>query len=120
MCMSPINSLISFLTHVHRDYAKGSLRGQEDASLLASYALTLLRIFPSRADEIRMWLCLGTMTAPNGNELPALKFFWQAMSSTNTFNAIVADSNAALEILRPRKYNKSETYPQEARDREWR
>jgi ubiquitin-protein ligase E3 C len=105
---------------VNSDYAEGSLRGQEDASLLASYALTLLRIFPGRADEIRMWLCLGTMTAPNGNELPALKFFWQAMSSTDTFNAIVADSNAALEILRPRRHNNNETFPQEARDREWR
>ncbi|KAM3065848.1 ubiquitin-protein ligase (E3) [Clarireedia jacksonii] len=109
----------SFNLSMNSDYTKGSMRGQEDASLLASYALTLLRIFPGRADEIRMWLCLGTMTAPSGNELPALKFFWQAMSSTNTFNAIVADSNAALEILRPRK-NNNETYPQEARDREWR
>ncbi|PQE29527.1 IQ and HECT domain protein [Rutstroemia sp. NJR-2017a WRK4] len=105
---------------VNSDYAKGSLRGQEDASLLASYALTLLRIFPGRADEIRMWLCLGTMTTPDKNELPALKFFWQAMSSTNTFNAIVGDSNAALEILRPRKLNNNDTYPREARDREWR
>lgn len=111
-----------FANHfIFRDYAKGSTTGQEDASFLASYALTLLRIFPDRADEIRMWLCSGSMKTSNGNEVLALKFFWHAMSSTSTFKAIMADSKAALEIIRYQKQHSNEPSPEvQARDREWR
>ena len=72
-------SITGLLTKFNIDYAKASAAGEEDASLLASYALTLLRIFPRRGDEIRMWLNLGSMTTASGVQVPALKFFWQAM-----------------------------------------
>ncbi|ESZ93444.1 hypothetical protein SBOR_6151 [Sclerotinia borealis F-4128] len=121
--MSLLNkdSIAGFLTRFNIDYVKGSTIGQEDASSLASYALTLLRIFPDRADEIRMWLCSGSMTTSNGNEVLALKFFWQAMSSTSTFKAIMADSKAALEILRYQKQHSNEPSQEvQVRDQEWR
>ncbi|QSZ30755.1 hypothetical protein DSL72_000313 [Monilinia vaccinii-corymbosi] len=115
------DSIVGLLQRFNIDYIKGSSTGQEDASLLASYALTLLRIFPSRADEIRMWLCSGTMKTSNGNNVLALKFFWQAMSSTRIFRAIMADSQAALEILRYQKQHSNEQSQEvQARDREWR
>ena len=81
-------SITGLLAKFNIDYAKASAAGEEDASLLASYALTLLRIFPHRSDEIRMWLYLGSMTTHSGAQVPALKFFWQAMSLTNTFSTI--------------------------------
>ena len=55
-------SISGLLAKFNIDYAKASASGEEDASLLASYALTLLRIFPRRGDEIRMWLYRGSMT----------------------------------------------------------
>jgi ubiquitin-protein ligase E3 C len=72
-----------------------------DAQLLASYALTLLRIFPQRGDEIRMWLFLGSASSSKDEaQIPALKIFWQIMRATRTFVAIAADSKAALNVLK--------------------
>ena len=113
-------SITGLLAKFNIDYAKASVAGEEDASLLASYALTLLRIFPRRGDEIRMWLYLGSMTTSSGVQIPALKFFWQAMSLTNTFSAIRGDSKAALTILRPQNQSSSISSNEMARDREWR
>ncbi|KAE8450884.1 hypothetical protein EG329_005324 [Mollisiaceae sp. DMI_Dod_QoI] len=115
------SSISGLLAKFNIDYAKASAAGEEDASLLASYALTLLRIFPRRGDEIRMWLYLGSMRTPKGSQVPALKFFWQAMSLTNTFSIIAADSKAALTLLRPQTQSQSAASASDlARDREWR
>lgn len=111
-------SITGLLAKFNIDYAKASAAGEEDASLLASYALTLLRIFPRRGDEIRMWLYLGSITTSNGVQIPALKFFWQAMISTNIYVAIRADSKAALTILRPQTRQQSSNNV--VQDREWR
>jgi ubiquitin-protein ligase E3 C len=113
-------SITGLLAKFNIDYAKASAAGEEDASLLASYALTLLRIFPLRGDEIRMWLYLGSITTSTGAQIPALKFFWQAMISTNIYAAIRADSKAALTILRPQTQQQSVTSNNVVQDREWR
>jgi ubiquitin-protein ligase E3 C len=113
-------SITGLLAKFNIDYAKASRAGEEDASLLASYALTLLRIFPRRSDEIRMWLYLGSMTAPSRAQVPALKFFWQAMSSTNIFSAIRGNSKEALSILRPQVQSSATSSSDTAKDREWR
>jgi ubiquitin-protein ligase E3 C len=114
-------SITGLLAKFNIDYSKASAIGEEDASLLASYALTLLRIFPRRGDEIRMWLYLGSMNASKGVQIPALKFFWQAMISTNIFAVIRGDSKAALTILRPQTQQPASVTPSNiAQDREWR
>jgi ubiquitin-protein ligase E3 C len=116
------DSISGLLAKFNIDYAKASASGEEDASLLASYALTLLRIFPLRGDEIRMWLYRGSMTTSTGAEVPALKFFWQATRLTNTFSVIMADSKAALTLLRPQTQQStgSGSSSDVVRDREWR
>lgn len=113
-------SITGLLAKFNIDYGKASAAGEEDASLLASYALTLLRIFPHRGDEIRMWLYLGSMTTQSGAQVPALKFFWQATSLTNTFSAIKGDSKSALPILRSQIQPAPVTSSDIGRDREWR
>ena len=115
-------SISGLLARFNIDYAKASSAGEDDASLLASYALTLLRIFPQRGDEIRMWLYLGSMNTPSGIQIPALKFFWQAMRSTTIFAAIRKDSKEALTVLRPQKRSVSITASSAEidMDREWR
>lgn len=115
------DSISGLLAKFNIDYAKASASGEEDASLLASYALTLLRIFPRRGDEIRMWLYQGSMTSSTGSQVPALKFFWQAMRLTNTFSVIAADSKAARILLRPQTITTGSGSSSDAqRDREWR
>ena len=113
-------SITGLLAKFNNDYVSTSAAGEEDASLLASYALTLLRIFPHRGDDIRLWLYLGSMKMWDGREVPALKFFWQAMSLTNTFSVIRADSKGALTLLRPQIQRQQMPSSDAGTDREWR
>ena len=115
-------SISGLLEKFNVDYAKGSAAGEEDASLLASYALTLLRIFPRRGDEIRMWLYRGSISTSNGGQVPALKFFWQAVVKTSIFSQIQADSKAALTLLRAQTQisTRSSSSVDDSKDREWR
>jgi ubiquitin-protein ligase E3 C len=119
-----------YLTEVTSDHSPSEYNSaspaqdEDDASLLASYALMLLRIFPRLGEEIRMWLYQGSVAVNNsGTRIPALKFFWRAMSTTSTFSAVSNDSKSALAILRPRPHrHPSMVLPQEdiIRERDWR
>ena len=103
-----------------------------DTAALASYALTLLQVFPRRADEIRMWLYLGsTAGAMNNsgaskNRVPAIRYFWDAVTRTVVYTRIVEHPKNAIELLRiqdaklpvVRSINEFSTGGD--RDREWR
>lgn len=69
-----------------------------DAQLLAGYALTLLRCFPRRADDIRMWLYLGPTRSTT--DVPATRYFWDAAKISPVFTAIWQNSRNALPILK--------------------
>ncbi|KAF2434449.1 hypothetical protein EJ08DRAFT_685832 [Tothia fuscella] len=71
-----------------------------EAKQLANYALTLLRFFPRRADEIRMWLYMGSTSADSATKTPAIKFFWQAARNCMVFNNISRDSGSAVRLLK--------------------
>ncbi|KAI9714367.1 MAG: hypothetical protein M1820_000328 [Bogoriella megaspora] len=68
------------------------------AQSLAGFALTLLRLFPQKGDEIRMWLYLGATNASSST--PAVKYFWEAVKHTECFQAIMIDPRAAFNLLR--------------------
>ena len=78
----------------------------EGAGMLASYALTLLRVFPRRGDDIRMWLYLGSALIPSGStgnpteKLPAIKYFWNAARNTHIYESISRATNAAVRLLK--------------------
>ncbi|KAF9635390.1 IQ motif EF-hand binding site [Lasiodiplodia theobromae] len=72
----------------------------DEARELASYALTLIRFFPRRGDEIRMWLYLGSSDI---RSTPAIKYFWQAVRATSVVQKISRDSRAAVELLKDKK-----------------
>ncbi|KAL9062713.1 MAG: hypothetical protein Q9157_008694 [Trypethelium eluteriae] len=72
------------------------------AQNLAGFALTLLRLFPLRGDEIRMWLYLGSTDKLAGTNESATKFFWDAVRQTHCFRAITRDSKTAFNLLKPR------------------
>ncbi|KAL1630174.1 ubiquitin-protein ligase (E3) [Diplodia seriata] len=82
----------------------------DEARELASYALTLIRFFPRRGDEIRMWLYLGSGDV---RSTPAIKYFWQAVRATGVVQKISRDSRAAIELLRDRKSTPA-AYPWQA------
>lgn len=78
----------------------------DEARELASYALTLIRFFPRRGDEIRMWLYLGSSEVRSA---PAIRYFWQAVRATSVVQRISRDSADAIELLKDKK-NTSATY----------
>lgn len=77
-----------------------------EASALAIYALTLLRSFPRRADEIRMWLYLGSTlkyslkTGTTDDRLPAIKYFYQSARETKVYRLIREAPREAIDLLR--------------------
>ena len=102
-----------------------------EASALASYALTLLRAFPHRGDEIRMWLFRGStlggssQTNHGVNSLPAIKYFYQVASRSKIYQQISKDPRETVGMLRPDKpqdRDDKSSYPiaYESRDRQWR
>ena len=81
-------------------------RSSSDASSLASYALTLLRAFPRRRDEIRLWLYRDSTSrqfkaAGDKKPLPAIKYFFQAATRTVVYQRISKDPRATVAMLQP-------------------
>jgi ubiquitin-protein ligase E3 C len=68
-----------------------------NAQLFANYALTLLRCFPRKADDIRMWLYLGPS---NSHDVPATRFFWNATKATSVFSTVSKNSRDVVGLLR--------------------
>ncbi|EFQ93224.1 hypothetical protein CFE70_000162 [Pyrenophora teres f. teres 0-1] len=77
----------------------------EEARQLANYALALLRFFPRRGDEIRMWLYIGPSEARGKRKLPAIRYFWEASKRSSVFSTIFKDSRAAIGLLKPKATN---------------
>jgi ubiquitin-protein ligase E3 C len=76
----------------------------EEARQLANYALALLRYFPRRGDEIRMWLYIGPSSGKDSSKkLPAIKYFWEATKRSSVFGTILRDSRAAVDLLRSKQ-----------------
>ncbi len=76
-------------------------------STLASFALTLLRCFPRKVDDIRMWLYLGSTSkhsdegGKDGKRLPAIKYLYQAIQSTAVFSLVSKDPRQTITLIRP-------------------
>jgi ubiquitin-protein ligase E3 C len=82
------------------DFSSSALN---DAKVLASYVLTLLRVFRRRGNDIRLWLFLGSTSNTNNKPnvaITAVKYFWSATETTNVFHGIVRDHRAALDFLK--------------------
>ena len=102
-----------------------------EASALASYALTLLRAFPRRGDEIRMWLFRGSTSRGSSQtnhatkSLPAIKYFYQVASKSTIYQQITKDPRETVSMLRPDQPQIREKRPlhsiaDESRDQQWR
>lgn len=70
--------------------------GSTDAQVLAGYALTLLRCFPSKADDIRMWLHLGS----NNSDVTPTQFLWDAAKVSAIFSEVWKTSRGVVALLK--------------------
>ncbi|KAL8667022.1 MAG: hypothetical protein Q9202_000944 [Teloschistes flavicans] len=91
-------------------------------SALAVYALTLLRAFPRRGDEIRMWLIYGAAPVTDAGKsasIPAIKYYYNAASQTTIYSLVKSDPVRAIGLLNPgaRRAAKEPILPE--RDEQW-
>ncbi|OJJ47743.1 hypothetical protein ASPZODRAFT_1765655 [Penicilliopsis zonata CBS 506.65] len=125
-----ITGLLSQLRSTHLSQgqlANSQSEASKEAKILATYALTLLRVFPRRGDDIRMWLYLGSATsgAVTGTQsarIPAIKYFWQASRCSRVFEIISGDSSNVLPLLKPASPPSSDRFvdfPSVERNQEW-
>ncbi|KAI4152516.1 MAG: hypothetical protein LQ340_002866 [Diploschistes diacapsis] len=96
----------------------------ETAMVFACYVLTLLEVFPRRSDEIRMWLYMGSASQSSGTRhgserLPAVKFFYQAVSRTKIFQRISKESRDAIDLLGHKQRKQLSTQEKSHLEHEW-
>jgi ubiquitin-protein ligase E3 C len=70
-----------------------------NAHALARYALTLLRCFPRRSDDLRMWLHLGPT---NVDTISPTRYLWDASKQSQIFSDIWSTSRGVVQILKER------------------
>ncbi|EEP81693.1 conserved hypothetical protein [Uncinocarpus reesii 1704] len=99
-------SITQLLSRAGVDKVRGmNAEAEDEAKSLATYALTLLRIFPRRSDEIRMWLYLGSASAAErglatDSRVPAIKYFWSATRSTKVYRIAIESPPDILGMLK--------------------
>ncbi|UJO17550.1 putative E3 ubiquitin protein ligase [Fulvia fulva] len=104
-----IQNLLSTTQPASNGMQVGGHTGAENAQILASYALTLLRCFPRRADDIRMWLHLGPT---NSDTASPTGYLWNAAKSSATFNDIRSSSRGIVSLLQT-------TFPSQQQRDDW-
>lgn len=127
------HNISSLLTHSEFGSTSKAQKSQdsEEASAVASYALMLLRVFPRRRDDIRMWLLLGSTSSRSNsdesleNSIPAIKYFWRSACTSQVYELIRQEPGAALSLLRTDTADaSSRRMPSRvgygSKDREWR
>ena len=70
------------------------------AKNLADYAVSMLRAFPSKAANIRMWLYQHSVTSAAGRDVSTIQYFWSTASKTNVFSRITNDHRSVLSVLK--------------------
>ncbi|KAI9654426.1 MAG: hypothetical protein M1831_005392 [Alyxoria varia] len=103
-----IRGLLSQANLGHDTETRSNHRGSPNLSkVFANYILTLLRLFPGKADDIRMWLYLGiksqNQSSPSitSNNVSVIKYFWESMRQTQIFSSICQDPKASIQSLKP-------------------
>jgi len=72
----------------------------EVAKPLANYAVALLRAFPSRATNIRMWLYQNSPSSiVGGGATSTIQYLWKASQATTVFQLIRTDQRDVISVL---------------------
>ena len=76
----------------------------ELARITAEFILGLIRFFPKRADDIRMWINLGTGSdMQRSGRHTALQYFYNASCRTQVYQAVKLDPRAFLKFAGKRQ-----------------
>ncbi|KAK5936534.1 ubiquitin-protein ligase (E3) [Knufia obscura] len=85
---------------VMRTFRSTSITVAEVAKPLANYAVALLRAFPSRATNIRMWLYQNSPSSASGTGATStIQYLWKASQSTTVFQLIRKDQEDVISVL---------------------
>ena len=78
-------------------------QSSSEASALASYVLTLMKVFPRRRSDIQMWLYRGSAVSQEDmhTKLPANKYLYQATRTSQVFRLVSLDPKQAIQFLTP-------------------
>jgi ubiquitin-protein ligase E3 C len=94
-------SIVSIMSQVELT-ASTEEAGSDSAQALATYALTLTRVFPGqRAEEIRRWLYSESANRKTSAGITAIQYFWHYSRSTTVFKKISRDHRDAVPLLKP-------------------
>ncbi|KAI5789013.1 hypothetical protein EDC01DRAFT_658502 [Geopyxis carbonaria] len=80
-----------------------------DVKVLARFAMTLLRAFPNKRDEVQMWLCLANTI----DGVPSVRYAWEGVKRCALFVDIQKDPRSAISYLQ-----RSSAVPESIED-EW-
>lgn len=94
------SSIVSMMSQIELTTSSESKAGSESAQVLATFALTLTRVFPHRADEIRMWLYDGSANLKTAAGVSAIQYFWRYSRSTTIFQNVSQDHYKAVPFIR--------------------
>ncbi|KAL9115077.1 MAG: hypothetical protein Q9227_000871 [Pyrenula ochraceoflavens] len=72
----------------------------QDASDRAAYALVLLRAFPNKRDDIRLWLFQGSGTHFSNQRHSASMYLWRAARATSVFGKISESDRNTIRVIR--------------------
>lgn len=119
-----ISALLNLTTRAPDDSA---LTDKARIDVLASYVLTLLRLFPRQSDEIRMWVYLGPVRSEGatGDQVSIIRYLWRGLSNTFIYQTVCKDARAAISLLKSRGATKTmsgvsaESCSQHGTDDEW-
>ncbi|UNI22623.1 HECT-type E3 ubiquitin transferase [Purpureocillium takamizusanense] len=98
---------------------QGSKQTFQGTSILSGYILTLLQVFPSSADDIRMRLFLEQIPTSSGT-VPTVKFLWEIMKHTSVFQKLKSELERPTDMLRRYLHGSSNLSDETMEEQEWR
>ncbi|GJN82126.1 hypothetical protein PLIIFM63780_005663 [Purpureocillium lilacinum] len=111
------------ISRLLRDFSdcltQGSKQTFQGTSILSGYILTLLQVFPSSADDIRMRLFLEQIPTPSG-KVPTVKFLWEIMKHTSVFRKLKSEQEKPTDVLRRYLHGSSKLSDETIEEQEWR
>ena len=94
-----VRTAISKLTQPDPTQKVGRTSSLVSARNLADYAVSMLRAFPSKASDVRMWIYQSSIPSSTGRSVSAAQFFWSNTSGAKVFSEISQSHRRVMSVL---------------------
>ena len=94
-----VRTAISKLTQPDSTQGVGRNSSLNSARHLADYAVSMLRAFPSKASDVRMWIYQSSILSSTGRSVSAVQFFWANTSRAKVFLEISQSHRKVMSAL---------------------